>query len=91
VLFATLSISAAAAENSYGINYPTKAEIFAKAKELGIDFSTAETFNKNGLIASDGHPDRQFVCLRETLSPRGNGGQVFFLCHEAGRQPRSDR
>lgn len=46
VLFATLSISAAAAENSYGINYPTKAEIFAKAKELGIDFSTAETFSE---------------------------------------------
>ena len=46
VLLSTLTISAAAAENSYGINYPTKAEIFAKAKELGIDFSTAETFSE---------------------------------------------
>ena len=45
LVLVTLALPVSAAENDYGLSYPTKDEIIAKAQALGIDFSAAVDYS----------------------------------------------
>lgn len=46
LVLVTLALPVSAAENDYGLSYPTKDEIIAKAQALGIDFSAAVEYSE---------------------------------------------
>ena len=46
IILISLAAPVSAAESDYGLRYPTKDEIIAKAEEMQIDFSAAEDFSE---------------------------------------------